>query len=279
MGLFSSISSFVKKAVKAVQPLAAVAASFTPVGVGAGIATGLLGIKNPLAIDPRAAGSVALGTRGPASVGTFLGPPLAAPAAAPGLCPCPQPAAAQRAPVRTGFRGFSIFGPRPAFPQQAVSPGFVRPTFRAFQPVFSPDGKIQNTSNGMFQFQRTPGRSIFAGSFAGFGGKFNRFGSFNRRVSPQQRAANFPDAPIPSGRALNAESQVVGVKPFFPIQTAQALPARASFVTPVVKQRLNQPAPPAGRAAAIAVQSQPVGGGLTGIRSFFQRKRRLSRRF
>ena len=264
MGLFSSIGRIVKKAVAVAAPLAAVAASFTPVGAAANLVAG-------------ATGQPSLFQRFLTGFGSGAGAPLPqaqAPAPAPPqFCPAPQFIAPQPAPVRRGF-GFSVFRPRQAFPQQAISPGFVRPTFRAFQPIFNPSGRLQNTANGMFQFQRAPGLSRFQSSFAGFGGKFTRFGSFNRRVTPPQRAALFPPTPRPSGRGLNTAAAVVGVKPFFPIQAAQGLPSRASFASGIVLKRLQQPAAAEGRGAAVAVQSQPS---TRSFSSFLRRSRRRRR--
>jgi len=277
MGLFSSISSFVKKVVTVAAPIAATVAAFTPVGAAVNVAArtaGAVGIKTPFQRFLAGFGAPGLPTPTVATPGIFpagaFGPPAPVAAPAPQQF-CPQPAAVRPAPVRRGF-GFSIFGPRPSFPQQAVSPGFVRPTFRAFQPIFSPSGQIQNTANGMFQFQRAPGISPLAANFAGFGGKFTPFGSFNRRVTPPQRAALFPPVDRESGRQLFSVG-AQPVKPFIPFLGAGSVPARASFITPVVKERLDQPDPLLGRAAALQLaQSSKISRAIS---SFRRRRRRF----
>ncbi len=282
MGLFSGISRFIKKTV--IPRILPVATGFLTGGpLGAGAALALPEFFDPSALiagPPRAIRPIIPGTaaaRAPGVVSAaapggfgafftrFLGglsggirtPDIVADPASRVRTRGPQSIAQQqRQPV---FKP-SLFGPRPALaqpdqPRQVR--GFIRPSFRVFQPIFSPTGRLQNTSRGMFQFTQ-PAFSPFRGIFAGIGGRFNIFGGFRTGGTPGARAARPAGPQRFSGRqqftAMELRPQPVR-RGFF---ATRALPARLPLATSQTAVRAQFIPTPSPRKLGVQVQSQPA---------------------
>jgi len=247
VGLFSSIKRFVKKTV--IPRILPVATGFLTGGpLGAGAALALPSLFDPSALiagPPRAIKPIIPGTaaaRAPGVVSAqapglfarfFEGLRIQEAIRTPGIIADPQ----QR---------ISLFAPRKPQVQPPTTERLIRPVFRAFQPIFSPAGGLQNVSGGLIRFPQ-PAFSPFRGSFAGFGGIFSGRGFFRTGGTAPARAARPRGFGIFAGRGFTGRAPARGI---FQVFANRALPARADIAAPQAAARAQRAPTPSPRALA-----------------------------